>query len=120
MASSMNYPGYSIYTFSGRKYVSEEDFDHYYAISKHNYMNKEKELKILERNMLKLLEDLKFYEDIFEESEPKTKPQPKPQPKPKPEHPLETKMKKSIGKTKPYSSREPRYHMTEVARDWAS
>ena len=118
----MNYPGYSIYTFNGRKYVSEEDFDHYYAISKHNYMNKEKELKILERNMLKLIEDLKFYEDIFEESEPKTKPKPKPKPKPepKPEHPLETKMKKSVGKTKTYPSREPRYHMTEVARDWAS
>jgi len=80
----------------------------------------EKYTKILERNMLKLLEDITFYEDIFEEYEPKTKPQPKPQPKPKPEHPLETKMKKSIGKTKPYSSREPIYHMTEVARDWAS
>ena len=70
--------------------------------------------KILERNMLKLLEDITFYEGMFEE----TKPEPKP--KPKPEHPLETKMKKSLGQVKPYPNREPRYHMTEVARDWAS
>ena len=67
-----------------------------------------------------------FYEEELKErleySQDKPKPEPKPQPKPKPrqEHPLERKMKKSIGKNKPYPSREPRYHMTEVARDWAS
>jgi hypothetical protein len=81
-------------------------------------VNRNKELekytKILERNMLKLLEDITFYEGMFEE----TKPEPKP--KPKPEHPLETKMKKSLGQVKPYPTQEPRYHMTEVARDWAS
>jgi hypothetical protein len=78
--------------------------------------NKElqKYTKLLERNMLKLLEDITFYEGMFEE----TKPEPKP--KPKPEHPLETKMKKSLGQVKPFPTREPRYHMTEVARDWAS
>ena len=78
--------------------------------------NKElqKYTKLLERNMLKLLEDITFYEGMFEE----TKPEPKP--KPKPEHPLETKMKKSLGQVKPYPTQEPRYHMTEVARDWAS
>ena len=70
----------------------------------------QKYTKILERNMLKLLQENTFYENMFEEQKPK----------PKPEHPLETKMKKSVGKTKPYPTREPRYHMTEVARDWAS
>ena len=73
---------------------------------------------ILERNMLKLLEENSFYESIFEEH--KIDPKPKPKPEPKPEHPLEKKMKKSVGKIKKYPSREPRYHMTEVARDWAS
>lgn len=38
---------------------------------------------------------------------------------PKP-HPLEQKMKKSVGPVKNYSSREPEYHMSKVARDWAS
>jgi hypothetical protein len=77
-------------------------------------VNRNKELekytKILERNMLKLLEDITFYEGMFEETKPE----------PKPEHPLETKMKKSLGQVKSYPTREPRYHMTEVARDWAS
>jgi len=82
----------------------------------------EKYTKLLESNMLKLLEDITFYEGMFEETkpEPKPEPKPKPKPKPKPEHPLETKMKKSLGQLKPYPTREPRYHMTEVARDWAS
>lgn len=45
MASQMNYPGYSVYTFNGRKYVPEEVFDHYYDISKHNYTNQKRELE---------------------------------------------------------------------------
>jgi chromosome segregation ATPase len=40
-------------------------------------------------------------------------------PRPKP-HPLEKKMKKSLGQVKSHTTREPIYHMTEVARDWAS
>ena len=79
-----------------------------------------KYIRSLERNMLKLLEDITFYESMFKEEKPPTPkpPTPKP-PTPKP-HPLETKMKKSLGQVKPYPTREPRYHMTEVARDWAS
>lgn len=40
-------------------------------------------------------------------------------PRPKP-HPLEKKMKKSLGQVKKHPSREPTYHMSEVARDWRS
>ena len=77
-----------------------------------------------------------FYEEELKErleySQDKPKPEPKAPPlgvgkefktrkEPLPPPPLGVgKMKKSIGKNKPYPSREPRYHMTEVARDWAS
>ena len=91
------------YEFARMKFENEE------LVKKNEEL--EKYTKILEGNMLKLLEDIAFYEGVFEEE---TKPQPRQ------EHPLERKMKKSIGKNKPYTSREPRYHMTEVARDWAS
>lgn len=70
----------------------------------------------------KLQDKIEALEARLEHLQVKPKPEPKPQPKPQPrqEHPLERKMKKSVGKNKPYPSREPRYHMTEVARDWAS
>ena len=90
------------YEFARMKFENEE------LVKKNEEL--EKYTKILEGNMLKLLEDIAFYEGVFEE----TKPEPK-------APPLGVgKMKKSVGKNKPYTSREPRYHMTEVARDWAS
>ena len=77
-----------------------------------------KYIRSLEADLLQMTIDKSFYESMFQEEKPPT---PKP-PTPKP-HPLEIKMKsskKSLGQLKPYPTREPRYHMTEVARDWAS
>ena len=72
-----------------------------------------KYIQSLEADLLQMTLDKSFYESMFQEEK---------HPTPKP-HPLEIKMKsskKSLGQLKPYSTREPRYHMTEVARDWAS
>jgi hypothetical protein len=87
-----------------------------------------KYIRSLEADLLQMTIDKSFYESMFQEEKPPTPkpptpkpPTPKP-PTPKP-HPLEIKMKsskKSLGQVKPYPTREPRYHMTEVARDWAS
>ena len=72
-----------------------------------------KYIHLLEEELLQLRIDNSFYESMFQEEK---------HPTPKP-HPLEIKMKsskKSLGQLKTYPTREPRYHMTEVARDWAS
>ena len=78
----------------------------------------------IEEQLLQMNLQNSFYEGMFEEQKPKplptlmtTKPLEtfKEQEKP---HPLEKKIKKSKVKTNP--QREPRYHITEVARDWSS
>ena len=78
-------------------------------------------------NIDKLQDKIEALESRLEHLQDKPKLQSKRQPKRQPKHeaklhsiPEEIKMKKSIGKIKPYPTREPRYHMTEVARDWAS
>ena len=89
----------------------------------------------IEEQLLQMNLKNSFYEGMFEEQTPKPCPTlmtSKPldtfkeqesmrnetrDATPKP-HPLEKKIKKSKVKTNP--QREPRYHITEVARDWSS
>ena len=84
-----------------------------------------KYIHLLEEELLQLRIDNSFYESMFQE-EPKAPPLGvgkvfKTRKEPLPPPPLGVgKIKKSLGQLKPYSTREPRYHMTEVARDWAS